>query len=130
MTAPLTPDERRRAHHRAEPFTPEQLAERQRIIAERRARGAERSRQYRASLKAKQAQDDRNGVVSMACPNSPEPDGYHRFRLKPHGLEFETCCVYCGAAKLLKPFDLEDTVPQYRRQAVHGGAKRPVIGLD
>jgi hypothetical protein len=65
----------------------------------------------------------------MACPSSPE-DGYHRFRLEPHGLEFETRCAYCGAEKLLKPLEVEDTVPQYRRPVVHGVAKRPVIGLD
>jgi hypothetical protein len=65
----------------------------------------------------------------MAFPASPE-DGYHRFKLAPKGLMFATQCVYCGAAKLLRPFDLEDTVPQYRRQAVHGVAQRPVIGLD
>jgi hypothetical protein len=63
----------------------------------------------------------------MACPSSPEPDGYHRFKLAPKGLEFETRCVHCGAEKQLRPFELEDTVPQYRRTAVGGSLKRQVL---
>lgn len=40
----------------------------------------------------------------MACTASPEPDGYHRFRIAPHGLEFVSTCRYCGAEKTLRPF--------------------------
>jgi hypothetical protein len=52
MTAPLTPDERRLASRRHEPEPPEQVAERLRVAADRRAREAARHRQYRAALKA------------------------------------------------------------------------------
>jgi hypothetical protein len=67
----------------------------------------------------------------MTCPNSPE-EGYHRFKLAPKGLMFATQCVYCGAAKLLRPFAEEDTVPQYRRQKLPSPltATRKVIRLD
>jgi hypothetical protein len=50
----------------------------------------------------------------VACPSSPEPDGYHRFKLAPKGLEFETRCIYCGAEKLLKPFDDTATTTDQR----------------
>jgi hypothetical protein len=47
----------------------------------------------------------------MACPASPE-DGYHRFKLAPKGLMFATQCLYCGAAKLLRPLDLVGHLPR------------------
>jgi hypothetical protein len=50
----------------------------------------------------------------MACPASPE-DGYHRFRLEPHGLEFETRCIHCGAEKSLKPFEAETAMTTDQR---------------
>ena len=51
----------------------------------------------------------------MACPSSPEPDGYHRFRLEPHGLEFATRCAYCGTEKSLKPFEAETAMTTDQR---------------
>jgi hypothetical protein len=52
----------------------------------------------------------------MACHQSLEPDGYHRFMLAPRGLEFETVRVHCGLEKLVKPFN--EPVPHYCRHAV------------
>jgi hypothetical protein len=50
----------------------------------------------------------------MACPSSPE-DGYHRFKLQPHGLEFAIRCLYCGEAKSLKPFEAETAMTTDQR---------------
>jgi hypothetical protein len=47
----------------------------------------------------------------MAFPASPE-DGYHRFKLAPKGLMSATQCLYCGAAKLLRPLDLVGHLPR------------------
>lgn len=65
----------------------------------------------------------------MACPQSPEA-GYHRFKLEPRGLEFDTVCVYCGAQKTLHPF-AEQASLVYRRSIAlaPSAAKRGVQGL-
>jgi hypothetical protein len=54
VTEPLS-DDLAAPRRRHEPETPEQLAERLRLLAERRVREAERHRQFRAARKTDQA---------------------------------------------------------------------------
>jgi hypothetical protein len=40
----------------------------------------------------------------MPCPKSPE-GGYHRYQLPGEGRTLATRCVYCGQARVFRPFD-------------------------
>jgi hypothetical protein len=55
VTAPLTPGGRRFQHGRYDNETPEQVAERLRVVADRRRRDIEHQRQKRAARTAQQA---------------------------------------------------------------------------
>lgn len=39
----------------------------------------------------------------MPCPNSPEPDGFHRYPMAPQGTDlragYTTHCLHCGEEK-------------------------------
>ena len=50
----------------------------------------------------------------MACPTSPEPDRFHRYKLAAQGETFHATCVYCGLPKTLRPYAAED-----ERRATH-----------
>jgi len=63
----------------------------------------------------------------MPCPNSPEPDGYHRFQLQSSGTPYASTCVYCGLTRHQSGSRVQRAtfLPRTRRPTTDGGQGEP-----